>query len=46
VLWVREESTARPRVGPGWTSTAWTRMALTADGARVREIESSVIDVT
>ena len=38
VIWVRSTSSGKPRFGPGYVSTTWTRVRLTADGSRVREI--------
>jgi hypothetical protein len=38
VIWVRATSSCKPRLGPGFVSTTWTRVSLTSDGSRVREI--------
>jgi hypothetical protein len=38
VMWVRSTSAGKPRFGPGYVSTTWTRVRLTPDGSRVREI--------
>ena len=41
VIWVRSTNTGKPRFGPGFVSTTWTRVRLTSDGSRVREIASA-----
>jgi hypothetical protein len=41
VLWVRSTSAGKPRFGPGFVSTTWTRIKLTPDGSRVREIANA-----
>ena len=41
VIWVRSTSSRQPRFGPRFVSTAWTRIRVTADGNRVREITSA-----
>jgi hypothetical protein len=38
VIWVRSTNSGKPRFGPGFVSTTWTRVRLTSDGSRVREI--------
>ncbi len=40
VLWIRSTSSGKPRFGPGFVSTTWTRVRLTSDGSRVREISA------
>ncbi len=41
LLWVRSTSSGKPRFGPGFVSTTWTRVKTTPDGNRVREIASA-----
>jgi len=41
VLWVRSTSFGKPRFGPGFVSKTWTRVRVTPDGSRVREIASA-----
>jgi len=41
VVWVRSTASGKPRFGPGFVSTTWTRVRLTSDGSRVREIASA-----
>lgn len=41
VVWVRSTSTGKPRFGPGFVETSWTRVSLTVDGNRVREIANA-----
>jgi hypothetical protein len=38
VIWVRSTSSGKPRFGPSFVSTGWTRVRVTPDGTRVREI--------
>jgi hypothetical protein len=38
VLWVRGTLVGHPRFGPALDVTSWTRMTLTPDGERVREL--------
>lgn len=38
VVWVRATSSGTPRFGPGFVAITWTRIRLTADGSRIREI--------
>ncbi|MBE2320343.1 hypothetical protein DVA67_030545 [Solirubrobacter sp. CPCC 204708] len=38
VMWVRSTASGAPRFGPGFVSTVWTRITLTPDGSRVREV--------
>jgi hypothetical protein len=38
VLWIRSTSSGQPRFGPRFITTTWTRVRLTSDGSRVREI--------
>ena len=45
MIWFREQSRSKPRFGPGWTSTTWTRVTLTPDGAQVREVDAALIDI-
>lgn len=47
VLWVRSTSSGKPRFGPGFVATSWSRFSLTPDGSRVREIaDAGVVHVT
>jgi hypothetical protein len=46
VVWILSTTSGKPRFGPGFVSTSWTRLALTSDGSRIREISSAgVLDV-
>ena len=46
VVWVRSTTAGKPRFGPGFVSTSWTRVRLTSDGSRVREIaDAGVLSV-
>jgi hypothetical protein len=38
LLWVRSTHCRKPRFGPAYVSTTWTRVRVTADQRRVREI--------
>ena len=38
VLWSRATTVGRPRGGPALDTTAWTRMTISPDGERVREM--------
>jgi hypothetical protein len=38
LLWVRSTHCRKPRFGPAYVSTIWTRVRVTSDGSRVREI--------
>jgi ketosteroid isomerase-like protein len=40
VIWVRSTHARKPRFGPAYVSTSWTRITITEDGSRVREITS------
>jgi hypothetical protein len=40
VVWVRWTESRKPRFGPAYVSTSWTRVTVTEDGSRVREITS------
>jgi hypothetical protein len=39
VMWVRSTSNSKPRFGPGFVSTTWTRITVTPDRTRVCTIE-------
>jgi hypothetical protein len=41
VIWVRSTQSRKPRFGPAHVSTSWTRVTVTEDGSRVREITSA-----
>jgi hypothetical protein len=41
VIWVRSTNSRRPRFGPAYVSTSWTRVTVTEDGSRVRELTSA-----
>jgi hypothetical protein len=41
VIWVLSTASGKPRFGPAFVSTGWTRVKLTSDGSRVREIASA-----
>jgi hypothetical protein len=43
VIWVRSTQSRKPRFGPAYVSTSWTRVTVTEDGSRVREITSAGI---
>jgi hypothetical protein len=38
VIWVRSTFSGTPRFGPGFVSTGWTRVRVTPDASRIREI--------
>ena len=40
VIWVRLTSSRKPRFGPAYVSTSWTRVTVTQDGSRVRGLSS------
>jgi hypothetical protein len=46
VIWVRSTSSRKPRFGPAYVSTSWTRVTVTEHGTHVREIiDGGVLEV-